>query len=867
MKSGRSGDSGRRSGMPYGTGRPGGGNRRNHRKRRKLFLILPVLVCAVLIAACGAYLYFYQVPAPSLTSIMGDRQNAEGSASFENGDSVYTPAKESIAYDEDSHVMYFNNQLIVYTFSEMNDDYASELAGMVNGEVVGKLSGGINALQIRVNASTLEELNAMAAQLMTREDVLFAGYDYPVQMSPAEAAAGTDSESKADSNPWSANPKKPAKDRGDEDHPDGNDWWAEAIGAYTAWQHSGQCKPIKVGIIDDGFDADHEDLAGQISFLPGYTDHTSSDHGTHVAGIIGALNNDKGIRGIADSARLVCVDYSPDDSSDGRDYLSTGEYAEIIKQLVENGVSVINDSWNLYFPSFETIRKDIYQDWNLFPIKYFMKGKEEASMKEAGTYDSFQQCWDTACDRTALDSTIAMIELMLNGHRDFLIVESAGNGEDNGGPGVDARKAGYFCAIDNDVYNLLSERTRSRLSQENIDYSAVDQRILIVGAVGKEHDANGYKMTTYSNYGAAVDICAPGGKYGVFSTLAGNQYGGQAGTSMAAPMVSGSAALVWSLKPELSAPEVRDILLTHTITQAYGVGGGEGDTYPMLNVGAAAQAVSEESASSENTSTEAETAETKETSGAPETTGTTGTQESSAGDKTIAAAADPSYEIEPFRNALSTFLSTNTLPDGSQGYQVPEAVTSGNFADFAVCDVDGDGKDELLISQSYGCTADMCSYIYDYDPDLNSFRLESNAAVFGLLDFYRTGYMSCGENHAQGIGGGMIIWPYDLHQYDPNTDSYSVVCSVDAWDKNNYNESYYGPFPDDKDQDGNGILYVLYPPEGDTFNYSAPEYLDDAEYQAYLSDKTDPSDEIAFQPYILNTENLDRLDEIIQNQE
>ena len=57
-------------------------------------------------------------------------------------------------------------------------------------------------------------------------------------------------------------------------------------------------------------------------------------------------------------------------------------------------------------------------------------------------------------------------------------------------------------------------------------------------------------------------------------------------------MVSGSAAFIWSLNPELSrAEEVRNILLTNTTTQAYGVGGGSSYKYPMLNIGAAAKAV------------------------------------------------------------------------------------------------------------------------------------------------------------------------------------------------------------------------------------------------------------------------------------
>jgi len=69
-------------------------------------------------------------------------------------------------------------------------------------------------------------------------------------------------------------------------------------GGKTAW------------VVDSGIDFDHPDLnvdqARSKSFLP---DNTSADdengHGTHVAGIIGAKNNDIGVLGIASGATLV----------------------------------------------------------------------------------------------------------------------------------------------------------------------------------------------------------------------------------------------------------------------------------------------------------------------------------------------------------------------------------------------------------------------------------------------------------------------------------------------------------------------------------------------------------------------------------
>lgn len=66
--------------------------------------------------------------------------------------------------------------------------------------------------------------------------------------------------------------------------------------------------------------------------------------------------------------------------------------------------------------------------------------------------------------------------------------------------------------------------------------------------------------TGFSNYGKTqVDIFAPGAN--ILSTMPDNKYAESQGTSMAAPVVSGVAALVWSYYPELTMVQLKDILL------------------------------------------------------------------------------------------------------------------------------------------------------------------------------------------------------------------------------------------------------------------------------------------------------------------
>jgi subtilisin family serine protease len=68
------------------------------------------------------------------------------------------------------------------------------------------------------------------------------------------------------------------------------------------------------------------------------------------------------------------------------------------------------------------------------------------------------------------------------------------------------------------------------------------------------------RLASFSNYGLkSVDIAAPG--VGIRSTLPGGSYGEANGTSMAAPFVSGAAALIWSQLPQATVAEVRKAIL------------------------------------------------------------------------------------------------------------------------------------------------------------------------------------------------------------------------------------------------------------------------------------------------------------------
>jgi hypothetical protein len=108
-------------------------------------------------------------------------------------------------------------------------------------------------------------------------------------------------------------------------------------------------------------------------------------------------------------------------------------------------------------------------------------------------------------------------------------------------------------------------------------------RILVVGAAGLSRSGN-YYQTSWSAKGERVDVLAPG--VDIFSTVPG---GGayMSGTSMAAPHVTGVCASVWTIAPELSGAQVKDIVMR---TADIPVPGGDANMVNMYAAMAAAEA-------------------------------------------------------------------------------------------------------------------------------------------------------------------------------------------------------------------------------------------------------------------------------------
>jgi subtilisin family serine protease len=218
-----------------------------------------------------------------------------------------------------------------------------------------------------------------------------------------------------------------------------------------------------------------------------------ADHGTHVAGIIGAVrDNNIGIKGVANDVLIMSVRTVP--NGDERDK----DVANAIRYAAANGAKVINMS--------------------------FGKGY--------------------SYDKKAVDEAVKFAM-----SKDVLLVHAAGNDNKN-----TVNEVNY----PNRVY---------------ADGSGTAQAWIEVGASGLKDDQT--VKAFFSNYGkTSVDVFAPGVK--IYSTTPKSTYAEHDGTSMAAPVVTGLAALIRSYYPKLTALQVKEIIMksvekvNHTVSVTEG---------------------------------------------------------------------------------------------------------------------------------------------------------------------------------------------------------------------------------------------------------------------------------------------------------
>ena len=136
----------------------------------------------------------------------------------------------------------------------------------------------------------------------------------------------------------------------------------DAVGLSGSFPGTGG---VPVGIVDTGIDSSHEDLLGKASRCAGARDgvvtegscEDDNDHGTHVAGTIGAIaGNGVGIAGVAfNSPLVVCKALGADGGGD------TSDVASCIAWAHSRGAKVI--SMSLGGPASNTLRAAVKAAW------------------------------------------------------------------------------------------------------------------------------------------------------------------------------------------------------------------------------------------------------------------------------------------------------------------------------------------------------------------------------------------------------------------------------------------------------------------------------------------------------------------------
>ncbi len=284
----------------------------------------------------------------------------------------------------------------------------------------------------------------------------------------------------------------------------GDDGRRSDIQVEAAWMHTTGSRQVLVAVVDSGVDYTHPDLADNIWHNPG-------ENGLDGRGRSKATN------GVDDDGNGFVDDHTGWDFADKdntpMDANQHGTHcAGSIGAVSNNGIGITGLNW----------------ETSIVPIK-FLNAEGVGTTADGADAINYAtslgvHVMNNSWGGDEYSETMAAAIRKANHARILFVVAAGNNGNDNDiGPDYPASYA-----FDN---------------------------ILSVAAT----DANN-QLAGFSNYGLlSVHLAAPG--VGILSTFPGGQYGVLDGTSMAAPYVSGAAALLKARYPQLGASEIKARLM------------------------------------------------------------------------------------------------------------------------------------------------------------------------------------------------------------------------------------------------------------------------------------------------------------------
>ncbi len=309
-------------------------------------------------------------------------------------------------------------------------------------------------------------------------------------------------------------------------------WGMIDIGTQEIWDKGPIDNDIVVAVIDTGVDYTHEDLVGNLWRNPGETgtDENGKDKATN-----GIDDDGNGFVDDVIGWDFVSNDNKPYDLKGGAFGGNPGHGTHCAGNVGARGGNGIGIS-------------GVAQNVQIMTLRFL---SEKGSGTTAGAVKSIKYAVDNGAHITSnswgsvgenpndAEGNRALREIITySQEKNTLFIAAAGNGKQGRG------------------YNNDTD------SQPAYPASYDMENIISVAAIDSSD-----RLGSFSNWGRkTVDIGAPGVK--VFSTTVGNGYsdsvggfGTWDGTSMAAPHVSGAAALYWAMNPNKSWREVKDAIL------------------------------------------------------------------------------------------------------------------------------------------------------------------------------------------------------------------------------------------------------------------------------------------------------------------
>ncbi|MBZ1351829.1 S8 family serine peptidase, partial [Alcaligenaceae bacterium LF4-65] len=278
-------------------------------------------------------------------------------------------------------------------------------------------------------------------------------------------------------------------------------------------------------------------------------------HGTHVMGAAAAARNGVGMIGVAYDASIAHTVAIPNPG-----YPASKDWTQ---DLVSSEVSVMNGSFGPRARPWPLIDGSRNPNYSLVNFQMLHQGQ----VMDYGTQV-----------QTLANADIVMVFSAGNQRDDRLQPLAAKVPEGHGllpliTPANTA--LGYTSNSADAIYRIYTNSTDARnpttwssnqlpLSQvQALDYSSLAGTLIAVSAADINATTNAVTLAYFSNRcGAAADWCMTAPGVDIYSTVPMNKYDEMSGTSMAAPLVAGGAAVLRQAFPYMTARQIIEVLLT-----------------------------------------------------------------------------------------------------------------------------------------------------------------------------------------------------------------------------------------------------------------------------------------------------------------